>query len=389
MRVIAPGSCILKTGPRHTASDGSIRVVCYHATKDRPEKAIMVKRTNRAIAALLAFVVACLIMAPAAAFAEERAVEVENHTVAQDWKATVSDIHIGGVDTPAAGTQLDDKAQVTTAENEEWDIPVLWVRDDLVIMPDTAKADEGRTYLPILAFFVPDSYALQGSDCKVTLAEDLAALFGTDEIVSVYSQGTGITYILPASLKDLFVHATDEPSATGDATEGIAETAQPTLVDIYCAQTARDALSDEDLAWLIDLVINRLEPQAVNLLIDRFPAFRAAADKGEIGTQIGLYIYYNKGDADGDPAHVIDAEGTLAYVDDRSVMVGGASYSSDNPWSGQSAQETAAPAMAAKRDVAEGRVNEADGALRVSKPIRMPFLTKAANKVDVTDSLPI
>lgn len=255
----------------------------------------MERRANRAFAALLAFVLGCLIMAPAAAFAEDRAVEVENHTIAQGWKAAVSDIRIGGVDAPAAGTQLDDTAQVTTAEGAGWDIPVLWVRDDLAIMPDSAEVVEGRTFLPVFAFFVPDGYALQDPDCKITLAEDLAALFGPDEIISVYSEGTGITYILPASLKGLFVRAADGPSVSGDAkggepsvagyaTDGAAEAAKPTLLDIHCAQTARDALTDEDLAWLIDLIINRLEPQAVNLLLDRFPAFSAAADKGEIGT---------------------------------------------------------------------------------------------------------
>ena len=287
----------------------------------------MAEKPRKAFAALLAFVLAFLLMAPTAALAEERAVDIENHTAVQDQKATVNDIRIGGVHAPAAGTQLDGEARVATAEGEEWDIPVLWVRDDLAIMPEAAEADEGRTYLPVLAFFVPDGYALQGPDCKVTLSEELAALFGTDEIVSAYSEETGITYILPASLKSLFVRAAGELStaddAGGDAAVDAAETAQPTLVDIHCAQTARDVLTDEDLAWLVDLIVNRLEPQAVNLLLDRFPAFRAAADKGEIGTQIGLYIYYAKGDADGDPAHEIDVEGALAYVDDRSAMIDG------------------------------------------------------------------
>ena len=284
----------------------------------------MTGKPRKAFAALLAFVLACLIMTPAAAFAEKNAVEVENHTIAQDGKATVSDIRIGGVDAPTAGTQLDEKARVSTAEGAEWDIPALWVRDDLTIMPQPAEADEGRTYLPALAFFVPNGYALQGPDFKVTLAEELAVLFGTDEVISVYSQETGITYIMPASLKGLFVRAAGQPPAAGDAEDGAEKTAQPTLVDIHCAQTARDALTDEDLAWLVDLIINRLEPQAVNLLLDRFPAFRAAAEKGEIGTQIGLYIYYGKGDADGDPAHGVDVAGALAYVDDRAVMIDGA-----------------------------------------------------------------
>jgi len=124
----------------------------------------MTEIQRKTFAALLSVVLACLIIAPTVAFAEERNVEIENYTVAQDWKAAVDGIRIDGVDAPVAGKPLDGKAHVATAEGPEWEIPTLWVRDDL--------------------------------------------------------------------------------------------------------------------AWLVDLIINRLEPQAVNLLIDRFPAFSAATDKG-------------------------------------------------------------------------------------------------------------
>ena len=77
-----------------------------------------------------------------------------------------------------------------------------------------------------------------------------------------------------------------------------------------------------------------------------------------------MYIYYGKGDADGDPAHEVDVAGALAYVDDRAVksdtgaIGGGKSYSSDNPWSGEAAQETNALAMTAKQDATEERDNK-------------------------------
>lgn len=75
------------------------------------------------------------------------------------------------------------------------------------------------------------------------------------------------------------------------------------LVDIHCAQTARDEFSEEDLEFLLDLVVHKLEPQAVELLLDRFPAFRTAADQGQIGREIGLYVYCMEGDDDGVPEH--------------------------------------------------------------------------------------
>ena len=64
------------------------------------------------------------------------------------------------------------------------------------------------------------------------------------------------------------------------------------LVDIYCSQTAKDALGYEQLQTLVGLIVASIEPQAVNLLIERFPCFKEAAEKGELGQEIGLYIYF-------------------------------------------------------------------------------------------------
>jgi hypothetical protein len=44
------------------------------------------------------------------------------------------------------------------------------------------------------------------------------------------------------------------------------------LVDAYCSRTAKDALGYEKLQELVDLIVGSIEPQAVNLLIERFPA---------------------------------------------------------------------------------------------------------------------
>jgi len=85
-------------------------------------------------------------------------------------------------------------------------------------------------------------------------------------------------------------------------------------VDIYCAKSARDAFSDEDLEFFIDRVVHKLEPQAVELLLDSFPALRAAADQGLIGKEIGLYVYYITGDDDGVPEHANVPAYGLAYV---------------------------------------------------------------------------
>ncbi len=314
------------------------------------------RRLNGLMTVFVALMLALQGVMPQVAYAEQRKVEVENHTSADDQTTLLTDIAIDGVDAPAPGAELDGRATVTATEGASWEIPVLWVRDDLQMGRDVAE--EGRTYLPVLAFFVPHEYALAEGAFAVTLSDSLTTLFGTQETISVYDASTGITYIMPASLKDIFARMASESSASalgegqgdgqaneqcdGQANENCSEQGDEqraeqanaqgdgqgqegqdedasgfggdrTVVEVYCAQTARDVLSDEDLQWLVELIVHYLEPQAVELLLDSFPAFREAADNGEIGKQIGLYVYYEKGDNDGLPEHM-DANSALAYV---------------------------------------------------------------------------
>ena len=312
------------------------------------------KRTkpNRIIAYFLALTLALQSLLPSVALAEQRTVEVDNHTEANAEAKVVTNIVIDGVDKPTTGAKLDQTAGVSTASGDTWEIAVVWMRDDL--QKDTDTADEGHTYLPALAFVVPEGYALESNTATVTLSDSLTALFDTQEIISVYEASTGITYIIPASLKDLFAQA----SSANAAHEGNADVAQAqqeqqadaqeanaddtpaqqdqqtddeeapglggdgTVVEVHCAQTARDVLTDEDLMWLIDFISNYLEPQAVELLLDSYPSIRKAADNGEIGKEISLYIYYQHGDKDGKPEHE-DSPEALAYVSGGATSVNG------------------------------------------------------------------
>ena len=86
------------------------------------------------------------------------------------------------------------------------------------------------------------------------------------------------------------------------------------LVDIYCSQTAKDALGEEQLETLVDLIVTSIEPQAVNLLTEKFDCFRDAAANDELGREIGMYIYYVEGDQDGIAEHEDVAPGAYAYV---------------------------------------------------------------------------
>ncbi len=311
------------------------------------------KVSKRVLSFALAVFMAMLLCAPAtAALAEPRAVEIQNHTQAGD-RTAIRNVRIDGVDAPRAGAPLDGEARVVADPGASWDILVLWVSDDLRL---ATEAREGESYLPVLAFYVPQGYSLAGDAATVELSESLTALFGGAEVVSVYNEATGITYILPASLRDLFAASRSAAAENGErADEAVATSSGPvsavgqnerpkpiedeqgersqtagpslpqkrSLIDIYCGQSARDALTDEDLEWLIDLIINSIEPQAVNLLIKSFPAFSTAAQNGEIGKQIGLYVFYNKGDADGVREHETAPQGALAFVSGHSVNYDG------------------------------------------------------------------
>ena len=284
--------------------------------------------SSRALSTFVAFVLVAAFAMPATALAVQTEVEVDNHALAGD-QPMVSGLVIDDVAAPNPGDTLDNTAKVTSAEGVEWEIPVLWVADNLELV---TEAQEGRSYLPALVFYLPQGYTIDGSEFKVTLSDSLTELFGGSEVVSVYDAQTGITYILPASLRNFFVSAQQNKSenqsgwnqSSSEASEVPSGSYARSLVDIYCAQTARDAFSDEDLEFILDLILNKLEPQAVELLLDSFPAFRAAADQGQIGREIGLYVYYKTGDKDGIAEHEAAPPDALAYVGYNTVIDGDA-----------------------------------------------------------------
>ena len=294
-------------------------------------------RLSRIASAVVAFVLVCTFAMPATAVAEQLEITVDNHSHAADQE-TLSGLVIDGVDAPKPGVTLDNTAEVSSAEGTKWEIPVLWVADNLEL---STEAQEGRSYLPVLVFYLPQGYGVDATEFTVTLSDSLAELFGGNEIVSVYDAKTGITYILPASLRDVISAQQEEsdvqwgqsqqpfePSvdpwdgSAGDSADVPSAPDNRTLVDIYCAQTARDAFTDEDLEFFLDLVMHKLEPQAVELLLDSFPAFRAAADQGQIGREIGLYVYYKAGDKDGIQEHEAVPADALAYVGYDAVVDG-------------------------------------------------------------------
>ena len=296
---------------------------------------------KKSLICLMALATSASMLAPVSAYAVEPTPEVgvDNHTEGRENAKTVSGITIGDVTAPEEGKRLDDTAAVTTAEGETWEIPVIWIGEDL--KSKTGIAGEG-SYLPVLAYVVPDEYTIRSTDAngrgyKVTLSEDLLKLFGEDKIISIYENKTGITYILPAKLKDLYAqkgtirNPTDEggnehvpaDQAAPNRDDADDESAQEQeevpdeeeeqskdpekeqeeeaeeeyshIVNVHCDNNAKKALSESDLEFLADLLVNTLQPQAVNLLIDKFPALQKAVEKQEIGKYLTVIVTYDEG----------------------------------------------------------------------------------------------
>ena len=268
-------------------------------------------------------------------------VTIDNHTQGRENAKVVSGITIGDVTAPKEGTRLDDKAVVTTTEGDTWEIPVIWIGENL--KPDTGLAGKG-SYLPVLAYVVPEQYTIRSNDAtgrgyKITLSEDLLKLFGEEKIISIYENKTGITFILPAKLKDLYAQKgtvknptdaaggeivpddqiapfeDDEPEEETEeeveeeeeTEEEVEEEEKPEeeeeeqeesyshFVNVHCDSNAKKALTESDLEFLADLVVNILHPQAVNLLIEKFPAFRDAADNNKLGEYLTVIVGYEEG----------------------------------------------------------------------------------------------
>ena len=360
---------------------------------------------KKSLVCFVALATSASMLAPASAFAAETKTEAEaqtevsidNHTKGRENARPVSGIAIGDVTAPREGMLLDDKASVTTAEGETWEIPVIWIGEDL--KPDAGLAGKG-SYLPVLAYVVPDEYTIRSSDVsgrgyKITLSEDLLKLFGEEKIISIYENKTGITYILPAKLKDLYAQKgrvknptdsagneivpddqvascsdcaeeqyaqeqaeqpaqeqTEEPDREpeeGPAQEQEEEPSQQQeepeeeqeeesareqeepeekqeetpeeseeekgpeeqeeettdedeteekyshIVNVHCDDNAKIALTESDLEFLADLVVNTLQPQAVSLLIEKFPALKSAAENKKIGKYITVIVSYEEG----------------------------------------------------------------------------------------------
>ena len=92
-----------------------------------------------------------------------------------------------------------------------------------------------------------------------------------------------------------------ETTADAEAAERYENTsdtgANKDYVTLYCSNTAREAVDEEELTHTVDLIASHAAPQAINLILKSFPVFREAG-RDAFTDEIGLYVYYGEGDKD-------------------------------------------------------------------------------------------
>ncbi|WP_026489150.1 hypothetical protein [Butyrivibrio sp. XBB1001] len=97
--------------------------------------------------------------------------------------------------------------------------------------------------------------------------------------------------VTPAPIKPDPTPPTDNEKAPPDS--GLSAAEKVVVTNAHCDGNVIGIIGVEKLADLIVWVKKTLEPEAVNLLESKFPAYEKAVNNDEIGKDIGLYIFYD------------------------------------------------------------------------------------------------
>ncbi len=229
------------------------------------------------------------------------------------------------VDGPVVGMPLDQTATVASAEGVTWEIPVVWIDQN---GNEATIADAVKGYIPTFAFYVPEGNTVKTDEngaFSIKLPAFLETLLGYDNLIFVVDKEKRITYITfnPEKVKVIrsYDPANDytdssESSSTPSTSSTHDTPAHPTAtekeVEIHCTPNAIERIGTDNLKDLVYIIKNVIEPRAVSALTTAFPAFAEAADNGEIGKEIALYVYDSNVDkADADERN---NESAVAYI---------------------------------------------------------------------------
>ena len=244
----------------------------------------------------------------------------------------LSTFTITDLDAPKHGQMLDSIATVISDNGLSWEIPVLWVnREGDLVKIAIEINDEVRSY-PIFVFYLPDGYSLMFGDntsFNISMPDFVCRLINTNGVATLSNPNRGITYItpmLPGHSKLVANTPTGyyETSSEGSDSENVVpydfpgeegddcpstpsgsrqqyrdynpdinEEEAKQIAEQHSDQNAIDELGEDNIAWFVSYIKDIIEPEAVNILLQKFPAYKAAADSGELGKDLGCYIYYD------------------------------------------------------------------------------------------------
>ena len=107
-------------------------------------------------------------------------------------------------------------------------------------------------------------------------------------------------------------------TGTGDGSDTSGAPAEPLTKEQllgHCSSRVIRRFGEDQAADFVNLIINYIQPQAVRLIRNAFPAFTEASENDALGKEIGLYVYNITGDNDGVPAHESTSWYDMAYVE--------------------------------------------------------------------------
>ena len=246
------------------------------------------------------------------AFAAAAAVPAFADEAGQSGMKELTGLVLKDVDAPIVGRPLDQTATVASAEGVSWEIPVVWIDQN---GNEATIAEAGKGYLPTFAFFVPEGYTVKADEngvFAIKLPAFLENLLGSNNLLFAVDKDAGITYIT-FNLDKVKVIYSYNPAYDNTGSSGTSSTPEiDKEVELHCSKKAIESIGENNLKDLVYLIKNVIEPRAVAALLDGFPAFAEGAEKGEIGTKIGLYIYNENVESRADDNR--NKDGALAYV---------------------------------------------------------------------------
>ena len=316
------------------------------------------------------------------AIAADSAIKIlgNNAEVQTEGKTVVTGLQIINLEYPKVGQMLDSEATIMTSQKISWNIPVIWVDEDNNISTVCAIR---KKYIPIFAYYVPENIVVTGadgaSDYSIKIPDFVSTLYGNEELISVISATSKITYITSPSflienagnsswysgtaskistiisrdelisrksfegfLNDIIeeerqnsasaetesaqiIDNIPQDSAGGEnSTENsagddsdVSDSVDASLVKLYCTPEIIEKFGESSLAEFLNIIINYVEPMAVNTLIESFPAYKEADKSNELGEQIGFYVFDSRFNKSEDGMSNVLAYVSAKYTDEN------------------------------------------------------------------------